>query len=118
MKNVVEVTDYEEVPASLYYGADTEGIVRRFKVIYDDGSEADIEIFIGDLLWPVFEDDFDVIEAQEAGFKVSGDVIVMPTVEVIWDGTEDYLESNPDIGVVIEQAKKRYKEIPEVYFEI
>jgi len=42
----------------------------------------------------------------------------MPTVEVIWDGTEDYLESNPDIGVVIEQAKKRYKEIPEVYFEI
>jgi len=117
MKNVVEVTDYEEVLANLYYGVDTEGIVRRFKVIYDDGSEADVNIFIGDYLMPI-ENDFDVIEAQEAGFKVSGDVIVMPTVEVIWDGTEDYLESNPDIGVVIEQAKKRYKEIPEEYFEI
>jgi len=117
MKKVVEVTDYEEVLANLYYGVDTEGIVRRFKVIYDDGSEADVNIFIGDYLMPI-ENDFDVIEAQETGFKVSGDVVVMPTVEVIWDGTEDYLESNPDIGVVIEQAKKRYKEIPEEYFEI
>jgi hypothetical protein len=117
MKNVVEVTDYKEAWTTLYYSEDADGIVRRFKVIYDDGSEVDVEIFIGDVLMPV-EDDFDIIEAQEEGFRVRGDVIVMPTVEVIWDGTEDYLESNPDINVVIEQAKKRYKEIPEEYFEI
>jgi hypothetical protein len=87
MRNVVEVTDYEEVLDSLYYGVDTEGIVRRFKVSYDDGSEADVVIFIGDYLMSI-ENDFDVIEAQEAGLKVSGNVIVMPTAEVMWDGIE------------------------------
>jgi len=107
------MVEIKDVSKDYISGVDFDGVKLSFNY-YDEesGEDRNVEILYGYSLVDKYEYSEDELsELEDEGYEIEEDVVLMPTVMVLFDGALDYEESDVDINRLLDKVVERYGDL-------